>query len=43
MGNKSCRFLKQKPLCNGYCIISEPNDVLKCGFCESLLGYDNID
>ena len=30
-------------MCNGYCIESELDDVLKSGYCESNLSYDNVD
>ena len=34
-------FMKKNPVCNGYYIISESNDVLKSGYYESPLGYGN--
>ena len=43
IGNKTTNIYKQKPVLNGYYIISELNDVLKSGYYESPLGYDNID
>ena len=43
IGNKTINFYKQKPVLNGYYIISELNDVLKSGYYESPLGYDNVD
>ena len=43
IGNKTTNIHKQKPVLNGYYIISELNDVLKSGYYESPLGYDNVD
>ena len=43
IGNKTTNIYKQKPVLNGYYIISELNDVLKSGYYESPLGYDNVD
>ena len=43
IGNKTTNIYKQKPVLNGYYIISELEDVLKSGYYESPLGYDNID
>ena len=33
-------FCKQNPVCNGYCIKSELNDVLQSGYYKSPLGYE---
>ena len=43
IGNKTTNNYKQKPVLNGYYIISELEDVLESGYYESLLGYDNVD
>ena len=43
IGNKTTNIYKQKPVFNGYYIISELNDVLESDFYESPLGYDNVD
>ena len=43
VGNKTTNIYKQTPVLNGYYIISELEDVLKSGYYESPLGYDNID
>ena len=43
IGNKTTNIYKQKPVLNGYYIISELEDVLKSGYYESPLGYDNVD
>ena len=42
-GKKSINFYKKNPVCNGYYIVSELNDVLQGGSYESPLGYDNVD
>ena len=43
IGNKTTNIYKQKPVLNGYYIISELKDVLESGYYESPLGYDNVD
>ena len=43
IGNKTTNIYKQKPVLNGYYIISELEDVLESGYYESPLGYDNVD
>ena len=43
IGNKTTNIYKQNPVLNGYFIISELEDVLKSGYYESPLGYDNVD
>ena len=43
MGNKTTNIYHQKPVCNGYYIVSELNDVLKSGYYHSPLGYENVD
>ena len=43
IGNKTTNIYQQKPVLNGYYIISELNDVLESGHYESPLGYDNVD
>ena len=43
IGNKTTNIYKQKPVLNVYNIISELNDVLKSGYYESPLSYDNVD
>ena len=43
IGSKTTNSHKQNPVCNGYYLISELNEVLQCGYYESLLDYDNVD
>ena len=43
IGNKTTKIYEQKPVLNGYHIISELEDVLESSFYESDLGYDNVD
>ena len=43
VGDKTTNIYKQNPVLNGYYIISELEDVLKSGYFESPLGYDNVD
>ena len=43
IGNKTTNIYKQKPILNGYHIISELEDVVKSGYYKSPLGYDNVD
>ena len=43
IGNKTTNIYKQNPVLNGYNIISELEDVLKSGYYESPLGYNNVD
>ena len=43
IGNKTTNIYKQKPVLNGYYIISELEDVLKSGYYESPLSYDYVD
>ena len=43
IGNKTTNIYEQNPVLNGYYIISELEDVLKSGYYESPLGYDNVD
>ena len=43
IGNKTINIYEQKPVLNGYYIISELEDVLESGYYESHLGYDNVD
>ena len=43
IGNKTTNIYKQKPVLNGFHIISELEDVLESGHYESPLGYDNVD
>ena len=42
IGNKTTIIFKQNTVLNGYYIKSEVNDVLKSGYYQSPLGYDNI-
>ena len=41
--NKTTNIYKQIPVCNGYEMVSEVEDVLKSGYLKSLLGYENLD
>ena len=43
MGNKTTNIYKQNPVCNGYYIVSELNDILQSGYYHSPLGYKNVD
>ena len=43
IGNKRTNVYKQNPVLNGYHIQPELEDVLKSGYYESPLGYDNVD
>ena len=43
MGNKTTNIYHQKPVCNGYYIVTELNDVLKSGYYHSPLGCENVD
>ena len=42
-GNRRTNLFKQRPVCNGYYIISESVDVLRSGYHESPLGHNNVD
>ena len=43
VGNKTTNIYKQKPVLNGYHIVSELEDVLKSDYYKSPLGYNNVD
>ena len=43
VGDKTTNIYKQKPVLNGYYIISELEDVLESRYYESPLGFDNVD
>ena len=43
MVKKNNQNYKQKPVLDGYYIIFELENVLRSGYCESLLGYNNVD
>ena len=43
IGNKATNIYKQKPILNGYRIVSELEEVLKSGCYKSPLGYENVD
>ena len=43
IGNKTTNIYKQHPVLNGYRIVSELNDILRSGYYESPLGYNNVD
>ena len=43
IGNKTTNIYKQKPVPNGYYIISELEYILESGHFESPLGYNNVD
>ena len=43
IGNKTTNIYKQEPVCNGYQIVSEIEDVIKSGYYESPLGYENVN
>ena len=41
--NKTTNIYKERPVCNGYYIVSELNNVLKSGYYHSLLNYKNVN
>ena len=43
VGNKTNKIYKQNPVLNGYESLSELEAVLKSGYFESPLRYDNVD
>ena len=43
IGDKTTNNYKQNPVLKSYLIESELEDVLKSGYYESSLGYNNID
>ena len=43
MGTKTTNIYKQLPVCNGYYITSELNDILQSGYYHSPLNYNNVD
>ena len=43
IGDKTTNIYKQEPVCNGYQIVSDLEDVLKSGYYESPLGHENIN
>ena len=43
LGNKTTNIYKQKPILNGYHIVSELEYVVKSGYYKSTLGYDIVD
>ena len=43
IGNKTTNLYKQNPILNGYHIVSELDDVLKSGYHNSPLRYNNVD
>ena len=43
IGDKTTIIYKQTPVCNGYGVISELEDVLKTGYFKSSLGYEKVD
>ena len=43
IGNKTTNIYKQKPVLNGYHIVSKLEDVLKSDYYKFPLGYDNVD
>ena len=43
IGNKTTKIYKQNPVLNGYCIVSEVDDVLQSGYYESPLRFENMD
>ena len=42
IGNKTTNIYKQEPVCNGYQIVSELEDILKTDYHKSPLGYENV-
>ena len=43
IGDKLTNIYKQEPVCNGYYIVSELEDVLKSGYHKSPLGHENVN
>ena len=43
IGKKQLLFAKRNPVCNGDSIVSEKNDVLKSGYYDDNLDFDNVD
>ena len=43
IGKKTIKIYQQKPVLNGYHIISELEDYLKSGYYKPPLGYHNVD
>ena len=43
IGDKTTNIYKQEPVCNGYYIVSELEDVIKSGYYESPLGHENVN
>ena len=43
IGDKTTNIYKQEPVCNGYQIVSELEDVLKSDYHKSPLGYENVN
>ena len=43
VGNKTTNISKQNPVLDGFEIVSEVEDILKSGYYDSPLGYDNVD
>ena len=43
IGDKTTNIYKQEPVCNGYQIVSELEDVLKSGYYKSPLGQENVN
>ena len=43
IGDKTTNIYKQEPVCNGYQIVSELEDVLKSDYYKSPLGHENVN
>ena len=43
IGDKTTNIYKQEPVCNGYQIVSDLEDVLESGYYKSPLGYENVN
>ena len=43
IGDKTTNIYKQEPVCNGYYIKSELNQILKNDYYKSPLGHENVD
>ena len=43
IGDKTTNIYKQEPVCNGYQIVSELEDILKSGYHKSPLGHENVN
>ena len=43
IGNMTTNMYKQNPVCNGFFIVSDLNNILQSGYYHSFLDYNNLD